>query len=350
MIKNKINNKIYFGQTVNSFNRRYSNSDLCLKTHNEHLNNAINKYGIKNFQIDKEFDVAYSKEELDDLEDMYIKIYNTINSDFGYNKKLGGGNGRPTEETLKKLSESHIGINVGAEHPRAKKVVLINTGEVFETMTQASDKYNLSTSKISSCCSKKRYSCGTTTNGMKMVWRYYDEYIHMTKEEIDFIINYATLKNKHNGIYNPTSKKVVCLTTLEIFECMKHACDKYNLSAGSLSSACNGKYTYHGKDVNGNRLVWRYYDEYILLSKEEIDELINKAYTTKNKTNKVKIICITTNEVFDSIKEAQEKYGCKNISAACSGKIKHCGVLKDGTKLKWMHYTTYLKNKNNEVA
>lgn len=107
MVRNKVNNKIYFGQTTdkNGFNRRYKNN-IAKNSHNEHLKYAIKKYGIENFDIYKEFDVAYSKEELNKLEDMYIKLYNTTNPSYGYNKKFGGAtNGKMSEETKKKMSE-----------------------------------------------------------------------------------------------------------------------------------------------------------------------------------------------------------------------------------------------------
>ena len=97
IIKNNINNKIYVGQTTKNFNKRY-NYNLYNSTHNEHLKHSIEKYGIENFTIIKEFDVAHSKEELDALEDMYIKIYNTTNSKYGYNKKFGGANGLFNED------------------------------------------------------------------------------------------------------------------------------------------------------------------------------------------------------------------------------------------------------------
>lgn len=45
--------------------------------------------------------------------------------------------------------------------------------------------------------------------------------------------------------------------------------------------------------------------------------------------------CITTGEIFTTIKEAQEKYNTKHISDCCRGKMKTSGKLKDGTKLIW---------------
>ena len=111
MIKNKINGKIYFGQTKHTFEKRYNSNDekIVNDVSNEHLRNSINKYGINNFYINRKFDVAYSKEELDELEDLYICMYETINPKYGYNKKRGGSNPIPNEETRRKMSESHKG-------------------------------------------------------------------------------------------------------------------------------------------------------------------------------------------------------------------------------------------------
>lgn len=111
-IRNKVNNKIYIGQTINDFDVRYSGGNI-INTQNTYLKNSIKKYGLDNFEIDTEFDVAYSKEELDTLEDMYIKIYNTTDRDYGYNRRFGGANGKLTEETKSKLSVARKGKYIG---------------------------------------------------------------------------------------------------------------------------------------------------------------------------------------------------------------------------------------------
>lgn len=57
-----------------------------------------------------------------------------------------------------------------------------------------------------------------------------------------------------------------------------------------------------------------------------------------------KVICITTNKEFDTLKEAGEFYKChrSGIGKCCQGKQKSCGVLNDGTRLEWMYYDEYL--------
>ena len=51
------------------------------------------------------------------------------------------------------------------------------------------------------------------------------------------------------------------------------------------------------------------------------------------------VICITTGEIFDTIKDAVKKYKVHstNISQCCRGNIKHTGKLPDGTPLEWRY-------------
>ena len=58
-----------------------------------------------------------------------------------------------------------------------------------------------------------------------------------------------------------------------------------------------------------------------------------------------KIICLTTNEIFDSIVDSCKKYNTydSNIIKCCQNKVKSAGKLEDGTKLQWMYYDQYLK-------
>ena len=70
---------------------------------------------------------------------------------------------------------------------------------------------------------------------------------------------------------------------------------------------------------------------------EEMEEIGKKISEKLSK----KVICITTGETFDSIKEAENHYNIGNISKCCNGKYKHAGKLKDGTKLQWKYSEDY---------
>ena len=80
-------------------------------------------------------------------------------------------------------------------------------------------------------------------------------------------------------------------------------------------------------------------------------EEMRKGSSMRQKNNSIKIICLTTNEIFESIKEAAKKYNIyskANISKCCRSKQKSAGKhLETGEPLRWMYYDDYLKNKNN---
>lgn len=110
--------KIYIGQSINIKQRFQQHiSDLKANRHkNEHLQNAVNKYGIQNFKFDVLVELKeteYSKEKLDQLEIEIIKKYNSNTRDNGYNIDNGGNSiGKISEETKHKLSI----VNLGKKH------------------------------------------------------------------------------------------------------------------------------------------------------------------------------------------------------------------------------------------
>lgn len=106
-IKNKINNKIYFGQTIRSFRDRIREYEKGFG--NEYINNAFNKYGWDNFEFSI-IDTATTLEDLNEKEIRYILQYKSNQKEFGYNIESGGKNSIPETSTIEKMSKSHIGI------------------------------------------------------------------------------------------------------------------------------------------------------------------------------------------------------------------------------------------------
>lgn len=181
-----------------------------------------------------------------------------------------------------------------------------------------------------------------------------------------------SLKGKNVGKDNPKSKKVVCLNTKMIFDSI-HSAEK-ELNITGIDNCCLKTRNSAGI-INGIRLVWMYYDEYINSTKEDIETVIKTAqefiYGEKNgfynkkhtyKTRKKmsdnhydcsgsknpasrKVICLNTKEVFDTIKDASLKYNAPptTLGLCCKGKRKSSGKLKDGTPLRWMYYEDWIK-------
>ena len=171
LIRNKINNKLYIGQTINGFKGRYKNGNICGYSHNEHLINSIKKYGMENFKITEEFDIAYSKEELDKLEKMYIKAYDTTNPNLGYNKQSGGHNGTHSIETKLKMSQNHYDSNgdnnpfYGKHHTQETKAIIsnINKGNSYALGCNRTEDFKKHLSEV-------KMGISTATEHTKEIW------------------------------------------------------------------------------------------------------------------------------------------------------------------------------------
>ncbi len=69
------------------------------------------------------------------------------------------------------------------------------------------------------------------------------------------------IKNNNGGYFK---KKVICLTTGEIFGYIRDASEKYKINSSNISTTCGGKAKSAGKHpITGEKLIWMYYDEYI---------------------------------------------------------------------------------------
>lgn len=191
-ITNKINGKVYIGQTTLTINRRWYYH--CYKSSGcTFLHRAIEKYGAENFTIEQ-VDAANNKFELDQKEQFWIQHYNSLTPN-GYNLKTGGatplyseeskkqmsvnhadvsGENNPrfgvqlTAATKKKISDSHKGKRLSDEHkekcrlssPKRKVVKNLDTGEVFVSCKLAEKTYGLSNCAIQKVCSGKGISAG----------------------------------------------------------------------------------------------------------------------------------------------------------------------------------------------
>lgn len=66
----------------------------------------------------------------------------------------------------------------GKNNPSAKAVICLNTGEVFETVTKASEWCNGSLSGIGKVCNGKQKHSGThPETGEKLSWKFYENYL-----------------------------------------------------------------------------------------------------------------------------------------------------------------------------
>lgn len=89
-VTNKVNGKIYIGQTIRTLEqRKWQHLDCAKNGVKTHFYNAIRKYGEENFVFEI-IDEASSLKELNELERYYIAKFKCIEN--GYNMVDGGNN------------------------------------------------------------------------------------------------------------------------------------------------------------------------------------------------------------------------------------------------------------------
>jgi hypothetical protein len=150
---------------------------------------------------------------------------------------------------------------------QGRKVICLNTGEVFETIKDAENFYKVD--GIGNCCDGKTYSAGKhKVTHERLFWLYYENYEKMTQEEID---EYIKTKNRIANETNLLGRKVVCLTTNKIFVSVMDASRYYKIQEVGIRKCCKGDIKTSGKLNDGTKLEWIYYDDYLKLNNNEIE-------------------------------------------------------------------------------
>ena len=116
VITNRINGRRYVGQTgckdVQERWRKHKKCGVDGKGDCRAIVGALHKYGVENFTF--EIVCICFDEDMNALESYYIKKYMTL-APHGYNLTEGGEGGKMSEETRRKMSETHKGKPKSAE-------------------------------------------------------------------------------------------------------------------------------------------------------------------------------------------------------------------------------------------
>lgn len=129
-ITNKINGKIYIGQTSLSVEDRFNAHVYNAETNCQfHLSKAIRKYGKENF-IFESIDYALTKKEINEKEIYWIKELKSNNRLYGYNMTYGGEGGNTymckTEEEMKEIRHKISLSKLGGKVWNSKKIYMKN--------------------------------------------------------------------------------------------------------------------------------------------------------------------------------------------------------------------------------
>lgn len=139
MVKNKINGKIYIGQTTNSLYVRKKLHYKKSKTNPEtKFHRALKKYSEENFEWEI-IVTTDSKEHLNELEIFYIQKYDSFIR--GYNMTLGGEGGdtismKTTEEKKNQgVKKGHVPWNKGVSMKELGYIFSHNSNRPKRTFT-----------------------------------------------------------------------------------------------------------------------------------------------------------------------------------------------------------------------
>ncbi len=222
-ITNEINGKVYIGQTTRNLEQRWKDHKCEAKDckRGRAIHRAIHKYGVENFTIEQ-IDNAETQEELNEKERYWIEYYES-NTSKGYNLTDGGDFFKMNESVKKKMSEIRKGqwageknpkygvpmpqeikdklitVNklrtgeknhfygkkhteetklkmrkprpsiTGSKNPNSKRVLCIETGEIFESGSLAAKAMNVYYGSVRKCCQGNRKTAGGYH------WRYIDK-------------------------------------------------------------------------------------------------------------------------------------------------------------------------------
>lgn len=238
-------NKIYIGITQQGVNKRWQNGKGYKG--NQYFYRAIQKYGWDNFQHEILFE-NLTKQEAEKKEIELIKKYDSTNINKGYNILEGGNatsglkgelNGmygvhrygkenpnygkKHSAESREKISKNHANMK-GGNNPNAKAIRNKSTGEIFPSAREASEKYGVTPSAISSSIRRVNKCVGC-------YWEYIDN--PQKIENIEKMVKERITGRKGYKVRN--------IETGEVFRSLAQAGKTINKGSESISRAIKRK-------------------------------------------------------------------------------------------------------------
>ena len=322
MHKNKINKKVYIGQTINQDNpnRRWQNGKGYESSDNNLFWNAIQKYGWNNFEhIILEKDIPESL--LNKKEKYWIAYYQANNRDFGYNVTDGGQKFISNDyfcETQRQLKNK-----LYQEHPEIKEKISQSIKKLWENPEY---RANMLTKKPNVTGERNPF--------------YGKHHSEETKEK---------LRNVHLGykLYSSRCRPVQCIETGEIFLSCADAAEAIgkdrNKGSKCIARAARGEskssYGFHWKEVAIDAEEFQGWQAH--MENDKIKESI-KILTSPNQQHEGKpVVNLDTGLIYESCSTAAEllgytrRDGVKIAQAANGKRLTSLGY-------RWMFYSEYI--------
>lgn len=210
MHRNKINGKVYIGQSsLDNINRRFRGG--CGYKSSPYFYAAIQKYGWENFEhIILEANI--SEEEIDEKERYQIKLYQSLNPEYGYNLKPGGRS-KP--------------IGGKTSNYNKKRVRCVETGKIQESLSAACKDYgfnvNMANNISSQAKGQRSYAGKDPITGQPLHWEFVD---NITE-------NKPPLIPKKGG-----ALPVKCLETGKTYDSINEAARDSGMSVPTITKSC----------------------------------------------------------------------------------------------------------------
>ena len=233
-ITNNINGKKYIGKRVT---KKDINKDVYMGS-GLLLEKAKLKYGIENFskQI---LEICNSKDQLSEREIYYISLVNAPKNPMYYNVASGGEGGNTyVGKTIEELEEIKRKIQENRKF----------NGHTEETKAKISEK------KIKNYCKEKHPLYGKHHSEETKRKLSEKNKGQVFSEERNKKVSVSTFGGK-----NHKARKVKCIETSEIFDCIADVERKHNIDRHKIISSCKGKRK-SGVKINNIETHWIYID------------------------------------------------------------------------------------------
>lgn len=284
---NKINNKIYIGETVKcNYKARFIEHQSKSKTVNNYFYKAIRKYGWENFESFVLFqteevllNTPENKEILNDIvnkkEIEYIALYKSTDHQYGYNLTIGGDGVSGytfSKETKKHLSEIRSGENhwnYGNFNNKTSKPILQfdldgNFIKEWPSGNEINRQLHYNANNVTNCCRDKLQTY------QNYIWIFKSDYENGKRPNTNTLT-----KQFGHGV---RSKAVLQYDFLGNFIAEYKSCAEAGkaLGKGTPSKAATGK------EPQLHGYIWIYKDDYSdELLKDKIEKIKAKSFYHK---------------------------------------------------------------------
>lgn len=183
-----------------------------------------------------------------------ITLCSTCHSNFHSIYGKGNNTKNQFEEWINKTVEL---LHYDGEISSARKVYCIENKTIYKNAKDVANTFNVDVSLIYFICEKIKYQLKDGTyvlkyknvKGKHFLW--YDDFLNMSKEDIDKYLLDCSQNNKY--------KSVICLTTNEVFAKVIDASKKYGIkNSSNIIQCCKGINKTAGTLDNGIKLTWAY--------------------------------------------------------------------------------------------